>query len=60
MEEPQPPKSPADDDAVALVLVVDVVGFESLHAFDEPQASKFDVRFIAGDFAAAGAGAGAG
>lgn len=50
-----PPKS-----AAAVVFVVDVVGLESDHAFEEPHASKLEVRLMDGDLAAAGAGAGAG
>jgi hypothetical protein len=43
-----------------VVAVVEVVGLASDQAFEEPQASKLEVRLIEGDLAAAGAGAGAG
>ena len=57
--DPHPPKSPIPE-AEAVVVDVEVVGLASDHAFEEPHASKFDVRFMEGDLAAAGAGAGAG
>lgn len=55
-----PPKSEVAGAAAAVVLVDEVVGFASDQAFEEPQASKLEVRLIEGDIAAAGAGAGAG
>jgi hypothetical protein len=59
VEDPQPPPKSIGA-ALAVVVVVDVVGLAPLHAFDDPQASKLEVRFMEGDLAAAGTGAGAG
>jgi hypothetical protein len=48
---------PKSLDAVAVAVLVDVVGFASFQALEEPQASKFDERLIVGDLVALCTGA---